>query len=153
MKILTKMKTHIVFFQNQEDETKKWIDFEFILSDDYNDYFMTYLVNIKVKMTSIDMLTYKNSIFLFYHFNDYLRQINETTKPLCHRIVADDDTALEILQNKNWQYFIEKTLEVWQSNNGSELMQLVSAKEDKIIENSVELFTIAKHSTQIFIIK
>ena len=25
------------FFQNQEEETKKCIDFEFILSDDYND--------------------------------------------------------------------------------------------------------------------
>ena len=35
------------FFENQEDETKKWIDFEFILSDDYEDYFMKYLVNIK----------------------------------------------------------------------------------------------------------
>ena len=90
---------------------------------------------------------------MFYHFNDYLRQLNEPTKPLRHRIVADDDTALEILQNKNWQYFIEKTLEVCQSINGSELIQLVSAKEDKIIENSVELFTIVKHSTQIFIIK
>ena len=99
------------------------------------------------------MLTYKNSNFLFYHFNDYLRQLNEPTKPLCHRIVADDDTALEILQNKNWQYFIERTLEVCRSNNGSELIQLVSAKEDKIIENSVELFAIVKHSTQIFIIK
>ena len=35
------------FFENQEEETKKWIDFEFIHSDDYEDYFMKYLVNIK----------------------------------------------------------------------------------------------------------
>ena len=41
------------FFQNQEDETKKWIDFEFIISDDYNDYVMKHLVNIKVKMASM----------------------------------------------------------------------------------------------------
>ena len=27
------------FFENQEDETKRWIDFEFVLSD-YDDYFM-----------------------------------------------------------------------------------------------------------------
>ena len=49
--------------------------------------------------------------------------------------MADDDTALEILQNKNWQYFIEKILEVCQSNNGGELAKLVSAKEAKIKEN------------------
>ena len=28
------------FFEAQEDKTKKWIDFEVILPDDYNDYFM-----------------------------------------------------------------------------------------------------------------
>ena len=39
------------FFGNQEDETKRWIDFEFVMSDDYDDYFMKYLVNIKEEMT------------------------------------------------------------------------------------------------------
>ena len=133
------------FFQNQEYETKKWIDIEFILSDDYNDYFMKYFVNIKNgEDEKYDILTNKNSKFLFYHFNDYLRQINKPTKPICHSIVADDDTALEILQNKNWRYFIERTLEACQSNNGGELTQLVSAKDAEIIENSVENLTICK---------
>ena len=58
--------------------------------------------------------------------------------------MADDDTALEILQNQNWQYFMEKILEVCQSNNGGELTKLVSAKEAKIIENYVENLTICK---------
>ena len=62
MKILTEMKTHS-FFQNQEDETKKWIDFEFIISDDYNDSFMKHLVNIKVKMTSMICSPTKIQIF------------------------------------------------------------------------------------------
>ena len=61
-----------------------------VLSDDYKDYFMKYLVNIKDgEDGKYDMLTNKNSKFLFYHFNDYLKQIN-------------DETVLEILQNKNW---------------------------------------------------
>ena len=51
---------------------------------------------------------------------------------------------LKILKNKNWQYFIERILEVCQSNNGGELTQLVSAEEAKIIENSVENHTINK---------
>ena len=97
---------------------------------------MKYLVNIEDgEDEKYDMLTNKNSKFLFYHFNDCLRQINEPTKTVRHSIVADDDTALEILQNKNWQYFIEKILEVCQSNNGGELAKLVSAKEAKIKEN------------------
>ena len=35
------------FFKNQEDKIKKWIHFEFVLTDDYKDYFIKYLVNIK----------------------------------------------------------------------------------------------------------
>ena len=62
------------FLENQENETKRWIDFEFVLSDDYNDYFMKYLVNIKDgNDKKYDMLTNRNSKFLFYHSNDYLR--------------------------------------------------------------------------------
>ena len=77
------------FFQNQEDETKKWIDFDFILSDDYNDYFMKYLVNIKDgEDEKYDMLTNKNSKVWFYHFNDYLRQINEPIKPVINQSMA-----------------------------------------------------------------
>ena len=133
------------FFENQEEETKKWLDFEFIFSDDYKDYFMKYLVNIKdVDDEKYDMLTNKRFRFLFYHFNDYLKQINELTKPVRHSVVLNDETALEILQSKNWQYFIERILKVCQSNNGGGLNQLVNAKEVKIIENSVENLTICK---------
>ena len=35
------------FFKNQEDKIKKWIHFEFVLTDYYEDYFIKYLVNIK----------------------------------------------------------------------------------------------------------
>ena len=75
------------------------------------------------------MLTNKNSKFLFCHFNNYLRQINEPTKPIRHSVVLNDKTALEILQNKNWKYFIERVLEVCQSNNGGEFNQLLMRKK------------------------
>ena len=127
------------FFENQEDETKKWIDFEFVLSDNYEDYFMKYLANIKDgNDEKYDMLTNRNSKFLFYHFNDFLRQINEPTKLVRHSVVLNEKTALEILQNKGWQNFIERILEVRQSNNGGEFTKLVNAKEVQIFENSVE---------------
>ena len=139
------------FSEAQEDKTKKWMDFEFILSDDYNDYFMTYLVNIKDgEDDKYDMLTNKNSKFLFYHFNYYLREINEPTKAVRHTVVTDYETALEILQSTNRQYFIERILEAYQSNNGGELTQLVNAKDVKITENSVENLN---RSKQISIIK
>ena len=97
------------FFKNQEDETKKWIDLEFILSDDYKD-FMKYLVNIKDE--KYDMFANKNSKFLFYHFSDYLKPIIEPMKPLHYSVKLNDETAVEILQNKSLQYCIERILEV-----------------------------------------
>ena len=42
--------------------------------------------------------------------------------------MLNDGTAFEILQNKNWQYSIERILEVCQSNNGDGLNQLVNPK-------------------------
>ena len=122
------------FFENQEDETKRWIDFEFVLSDDYDDYLIKYLVNIKDgNDKKYDMPTNRNSKFLFYRFNDYLRQVSEPTKPVRHSIVLNDETALEILKNKDWEYFIERILEACQSNNGGEFTKLVNAKEVQII--------------------
>ena len=115
------------------------VDFESVLSDDYEDYFMKYLANIKDgNDEKYDMLTNRNPKFLFYHFNDFLRQINEPTKPVRHSVVQNDKTALEILQNKDWQNFIERILEVRESNNGGEFTKLVNAKEVQIFENSVE---------------
>ena len=58
--------------------------------------------------------------------------------------MLNDETALEILQNKDWPYFIERILEICQSNNGGEFTELVNAKEVQIIENSVENLTICK---------
>ena len=77
------------FFEAQEDETKKWIGFEFILSDDQNDYFMKYLINIKDgKDEKYDMLANKNSKLLFYHFNEMKRNqltYETSTLHLCDR--------------------------------------------------------------------
>ena len=95
-------KASVAFFESQEDETKKWIDFEFILSDDCQDYFMKYSVNIKDgEDEKYDMLINKSFKFLFYLFIDYLKQINEPMNPVRHSVVLNDETALEILQNKN----------------------------------------------------
>ena len=106
---------------------------------------MKYLVNINQNEDQkYDILANKNSKFLFYYFNDYLAHINEPTKPVRHNEIIDDDFALDIIQNKNWQYFIEKLLEIYQSNNSGTLANNLNVKEIKIIQNSIENITIFK---------
>ena len=56
-----------------------------------------------------NILTNKNSKDLFYQFNDYLEHVFEPVKPVPHSLITDDDIALEVIQNENWQY-----LQYWQ---------------------------------------
>ena len=60
MTITTQMKALMDFFQQHEDETKKWIDFEFNY-DDSLDYFDKYLLQIDQKNDDrLDVFTKKN---------------------------------------------------------------------------------------------
>ena len=42
----------------------------------------------------------------------------EPIKPVGHSVISDDDIALDVVQNENWQYFIETVLKTCQTNNG-----------------------------------
>ena len=50
------------------------------------------------------------SKFLFYHFNTLIQAQGKSFLEIRHSVIADDDYALENLQNKNWQYFVETLL-------------------------------------------
>ena len=133
------------FLQAQEDETKKFIDFEFIYDDTYQNYFDEFLLKLNLKNNDrLDVLTNKNSKFLFYHFNDYLTRMNVPTKPVTHTSASNDHLAIEIIQRQNWQYFIERILEACQSNNIGDNIDCSNVKEFKDIKNSVQNITICK---------
>ena len=71
------------FFQLQEDHTKKFIDLEFTYDETYQKYFDEFLLQINGQAdNTLDLLTNKNSTFLFYHFNDFLSRVNIPTKLL-----------------------------------------------------------------------
>ena len=71
------------------------------MSDNYSNYITKYLTAIKdINDDKYDMLTHKNSKFLFYQFNSYLTQANEPVKYIKHTEIADDDFALGVLQEK-----------------------------------------------------
>ena len=50
------------------------------------------------------------SKFLFYQFNTFRQVQRKPFLEIRYSVIADDDYALEHLQNKNWQYFIETLL-------------------------------------------
>ena len=65
------------FFIEQQDHTKKIISEEFQFFGSYEDYTMNYL-------TQIDMLSHKNTKFIFYQSNQYLALIGKPQKLIRH---------------------------------------------------------------------
>ena len=109
IQILTNL--FIVFFQQQEDSSKAFINFDFIFGYSYSDYFEWLINKFKVKPgDKCDVLTNKSSKYLFYKFNDSLATIGELAKAVRHSKITQDDVAIEAIQNQNWQYFVETLL-------------------------------------------
>ena len=82
----------------------------------YNDYFPWILNGFDAyEKTKLDFLTFKNTKHLFYWFNDLLESTGQPIIQIKHSKVTDDYITAEETQNQNWQYFIERVLEVCKS--------------------------------------
>ena len=91
-------------------------------------------------------MTFKNTKYLFYRFNDSLESTGQPVIQTKHSKVTDDYIAAEETQNQNWQYFIERVLEVCKSK---EVGCSIKKSEDFLL-NTVEDVTIAKKSFEDF---
>ena len=82
----------------------------------YNDYYRWILNNFdSYEKTKLDLLTQKNTKYLVYCFNDTLKSTGQPLIKIRHSEVTDDYIAAEGIQNQNWQYFIERVIELCKS--------------------------------------
>ena len=130
------------FFQQQENQSKTKIKHcHFTFTDSYKDHFEWLVHHFKRNEDQkYNVLTNKKSKYLFYWFNDFLECIIEPTKPVCHSGITDNDLTQEVIQNENWQYFIEKILTACKTNNGG-IINTVDLKSINLIKNSIENIT------------
>ena len=115
------------FLNNQQDLTKKELDIDIPVSNDFNKYVREILTD--VVDDDYDLQTNSTSKFLFYNFNTF-RQIQRLA-PLTvrHSQVADDEFAIKIVQSHNWQYFIETLLHI--SNNEIDIKDFNLKNDDE----------------------
>ena len=64
--------------------------------------------------------TFQNVKFLVYRYNDLLTSGENTAIKIRHSQLTDDYLAAEEIQNQDWQYFIERILEVSNDPNAIE---------------------------------
>ena len=121
--------------------------FEFIYDGNYDNYFHWILRGFdSYENIKLDVLSYKNTKFLFYHSNDLLNQSGRNLKVVKHSVVTDDYIAAEEIQNQNWQYFIEQVLEVCKNK---EIGKTIKKSQDFLLD-TVENVTVAKKSYETF---
>ena len=102
------------FMKNQQDSSKGEINSELSFEGNYNDYYR-WILNDYDAYDKFDLLTFKNTKYLVYRFNDFLKTMSQSTIKIKHSKVTDDYIAAEEIQNQNWQYFIERVIEVCKS--------------------------------------
>ena len=128
----------------QQQQTKKLMSEEFQFFNSYEEYIMNNMTAIENEIDDeLDMLTNK---FLFYHFNQYLAQIGQPLKFVRHSVISDDNYALTDLQERIWQYFIERLLE--RDFQVTEVGEIILAddtpQENAIVSDSIRNVTICK---------
>ena len=115
------------FLRNQQDLSKKELDIEISVGNDFDFYVKEILSN--VVDDQYDLQTNSTSKFLFYNFNTFRQTQRLAPLKIRHSIIANDDFALNVVQGHNWQYFIETLLHI--SNNETNL-------DDYNLENDEE---------------
>ena len=81
MIILILERVSIHFLSRNKIIQKKLVSEEFQFFNGYEDYIMNYLTQTEIESDDVlDMLTHKNTKYLFYQFSQYLVQIRQTLK-------------------------------------------------------------------------
>ena len=138
----TNLKENIYdFLLAQQHETKKLADYEINFTGDLDSY-RNEIINPFTNYRD-DLHTHSEPKFLFYHFNNSMCNLTEETYKIGHTFISDNKYALEVLQSKNLSYFIEKMLEVSQSNISSLNMSSV-IENVKIMNNTFHNLTVCK---------
>ena len=121
------------------------INHDFTFDRDYSTYFQW--INdafSESKRNKLDILTNKNSKFLFYHFNDHLQQNIKKIQNVKHTVVTEDFIAAKQIQDRNWKYLVDKLLLFSENAKNS------SEKENFLLDTKENLLILKKTHDQLY---
>ena len=126
------------FIQNQQNITRGLIKKDFKFSSDYKDYYQWILNQFDAHdKTNYDLMSFQNTKFLVYRYNDILTSGGNEIIKIRHSQLTDDYLAAAEIQNQDWQYFIERVLEVSDQPNSIN-------PHETFLKNTIENITVAK---------
>ena len=135
------------FMKNQQDSSKCIINADLKYEESYKNYFQWILNGFEpYQKTKYDLLSFEKTEYLLYRFNDFQNSIGELLIKVKHSLVTDNYIAAEEIQNQNWQYFIERVLEV---RHSKEVSSTIKQTEDFLLTTQKNV-TLTKKSYETF---
>ena len=129
------------FMKNQQDTSKGFINTDLKFEGIYKSYFQWILNEFDAQQkTKYIIFSLKNTKHLAYRFNDFQNPIDKPLIRIRHSLVTDNYLAAKEIQNQNWQYFIERVIEVCKSK---EIGSTIQPAEEFLL-STVENVTLTK---------
>ena len=133
--------------KNQQNTSKGIINSDLKFDGTYKNHFQWIFNGFEAQEKNrYDLFSFKNTKYLAYCFNDLQNSIGEPLIKIRHIVATDNYLAAEEIQNQNWQYFIERIIEVYKSKEAG---STIKSTEDFLL-TTVENVTVAKKVYETF---
>ena len=98
-----------IFLLFQQNDEAAYVPKKFSYNDTFEKYITSFLQNFSIDdQEKFDLLAFKNSKYLFYRFNDFVKIYGNPRYKLLHTRKMLDSVALKKLEDKNKQFLVEK---------------------------------------------
>ena len=129
------------FMKNQQDNSKGLINSYLKFDGSYKSYFQCILNEFDAQeKAKYDIFSLKNTKYLIYRFNDFQNSIDKPLIKIRHTLVTDNYLVAEEIQNQDWEYFIDRVIEVCKSK---EIGSSIQPDEESLL-STVENVTLTK---------
>ena len=98
-----------IFLLFQQNDEAAYVSQKFSYNNTFEKYITSFLQNFSIDdQETFDLLAFKNSKYLFYRFNDFVKIYGNPRYKLLHTRKMLDSVALKKLEDKNKQFLVEK---------------------------------------------
>ena len=98
-----------IFLLFQQNDEAAYVPQKFSYNNTFEKYITSFLQNFSIDdQEKFNLLSFKNSKYLFYRFNDFVKIYGNPRYKLLHTRKMLDSVALKNLEDKNKQFLVEK---------------------------------------------
>ena len=109
------------FLLSQQNEEAAFVPKKFSYSNSFKNYITQFLQNFNIDdQEKFDLLSFKNSKYLFYVFINFVRLYDNLRYRLLHTRKMKDSVALEKIEDKNKQFLVGKLIQRVEFRNAYE---------------------------------